>query len=302
MIQFFQFGEPCSWKKYSRTLNIETFVFMLITSKPSTVRSNPELEDIFTMVTRASEESERYSFKHWVTKLGVEGSSPWKRIDLLTEFIAAIILPRIAFYLDLKDHEELRRVRGHPQNSRVFAQCRDARARLTKTERETDYANMTRVDLSALAVLRVHACLTWAGKVVERSPGQQKFYPQFRTADRDEQFEICMGVLRLIQKHRKGRNTFSPNREEDWPYRRMQECIDAWKEQPNAVDFSQLDMTVALPWESWKSYKRRAPKHANEVEEEDEDDSEDLPLGIEDAGSDAKGSDSDDEEDMNYTP
>jgi hypothetical protein len=97
---------------------------------------------------------------------------------------------------------------------------------------------MGHAEIIALAVLRVHAVLRWAGRVIDKSE-DTKLYPRFPSGNMDEQYKTCRNPLSFIQKIRHDHRFLDP----DSPAgAKAEACVTEWRKQENAVDFSKVDL------------------------------------------------------------
>jgi hypothetical protein len=254
--------------------------------------------------------------------------------DILTQFVVNSILPHLGFYLDLKDVERARGVCNHPPFPSVLKRCRESRARFTKSHANTRHGGMDRIDLHALAAMRVSDILLWATTVNKRfrspSPGAKVVYPHFTEKDKAVRLRIATDVLRAIQQNRKGHMRLGPKSKKVWPHKEVQDSMRKWKEDPNTVNFSDLDMNVKTQWRPFEIRElERSREAAGEEQEETttpgldvemvvdaddanaEDKDEEMSMDGDDCNnvdaedesdSEEYGEDEDDEDDSEYEP
>ena len=188
----------------------------------------------FVDMTPKQRRNVQYSYETCIELFRIKLARKGDSVDLFKRFVAIYVLPHIAFWLHLQDQADSLNVRIQPHERAVIARCIYGRSKLTKSEAATEYSTMSCKDLLALAVTRVQAVLKWAGAVVDRHQGDPIVYPHFATTDRRMQLEQCLGLIRFI------RGRFATSRsEEDWPCAEIQICVERYRQQEKAVDFTQ---------------------------------------------------------------
>ena len=118
------------------------------------------------------------------------GGRPEDNIALLQKFLFRFTHDRLGFYWAIKDDIRTEGVKkGMAYRPKIYKVADAQYADLSRVDSNIDWGQLGLAGFYALAVVRVHICIRWAGEVMKRYPAEfgdnnEVLYPQFQTSNR----------------------------------------------------------------------------------------------------------------------